>query len=116
MSKIITTPAILTAISYTKDGGLRLGFSTQEMTAEDKIALSELYQKFGWLAFKENAIDLLDMPMEEAEDKHKTPAKRLRATIFVLGQQQGIAKEKSELFYREKMENIIDWVKGKLDK
>ena len=116
MSKIITVPAILTGISYTKDGGLRLGFSTQEMPAEEKLALAELYQTFGWLAFKENAIDVLDMPKEDAEDKQKTPAKRLRNTLFVLSQQEGVPKEKFELYYREHMEKLIDFVKAKLDK
>lgn len=115
MSKIITVPAILTGISYTRDGGLRLGFSTQEMSAEDKLAMAELYQTFGHLAFRANQIDVLDMPVEDAEDKNKTPARRLRAVLYILSQQQGISKEKFELFYREKMEKIIDWCKNKLD-
>ena len=115
MSKIITTPAILTRISYTKDGGLSLGFSTQELSADEKTIISELYQTFGHLAFKSNDIDLLDLPKEDAEDKNKTPSKRLRACLYVLSQQQGISKDKFELFYREKMEKIIEFVKNKLD-
>ena len=116
MSKIITVPSILTRISYTKDGGLSLGFSTQEMSNEDKMALSELYQTFGWLAFKSNQIDVLDLPTEDAEDKNKTPSKRLRAVLYVLAQQEGIPKDKFESYYREHMEKIIDFVKNKLDK
>lgn len=116
MSKIITAPAILTSISYTKDGGMRLGFSTNELSQKDKLTISEFYQTFGWLAFKENAIDVLDMPKEDAEDKLKTPAKRLRNTLYVLATQEGIKKEHFELYYREKMEKIIDFVKNKLDK
>ncbi|MEK6885165.1 MAG: hypothetical protein AABY22_36375 [Nanoarchaeota archaeon] len=115
MSKIITIPAILSRISYTKDGGLSIGFSTQEMSPEDKLIVTELYQTFGWLAFKENSIDVFDMPKEDAEDKNKTPSKRLRSVLYVLSQQQGVPKEKFELFYREKMEKIIDWAKSKLD-
>lgn len=114
-TKIITVPAILSRISYTKDGGLSVGFSTQEMSNEDKMAFAELYQQFGWLAFKSNQIDLMDMPMEEAEDKSKTPSKRLRAVLFVLSKQKGIKPENFEAFYREHMEKLIEWIKGKLD-
>ena len=115
MNKIITTPAILTRISYTKDGGLSLGFSTQEMTNEDKLALSELYQTFGFLAFKQNQIDISDLPKEDAEDRNKTPSKRLRAVLYVLLKQKGIKPDQFESFYREKMEQLITIIKDKLD-
>lgn len=112
---MITVPAILTRISYSKDGGLSLGFATQELTAEDKVTLSDLYQQFGWLGFSPNQISTNDIPTEEAEDKQKTPSKRLRAVLYVLSKQRNIKPENFEVFYREKMEQLIDYIKTKLD-
>ena len=54
------------------------------------------------------------VPLEAAEDKTKTPSKRLRATLYVLWQQTGEQGD-FEVFYREKMEKLIDFVKNKLD-
>jgi hypothetical protein len=106
--------AILTRISFSKDGGLNLGFATNEITSQDKVDISALHGGFGWLAFKENAINLDDLPSEDAEDKTKTPSKRLRSALFVLYKQKGI-KQDFETWYRESMEKIIEQVKGRLD-
>jgi len=113
--KLIKIQAILTRISYMKDGGLSLGFSTQEMSPEDKVVMAELYQTFGWLAFSPNQVDTTDMPTEEAEDKQKTPSKRLRSVLYVFAKQRGIKPENFEAWYREQMEKIIERVKTKLD-
>ena len=112
---IITTPAILTRISYTKDGGLSLGFITQELTPEEKLAWSLWYQDFGWLAWRSNEVKIEDIPEGDAEDKDKKPSKRLRNVLYVLAQQEGVPKKKFEAYYREKMDKIIEWVKGKLE-
>lgn len=111
--KTFRVPAILSRISFTKDGGISLGFQTQEITTEEKIIVSSFYGSFGWLLFAENPISLSDLPKEQAEDKQKTPSKRLRATLFVLAQQKGI--KDFEPYYREVMEKIISRVKVELD-
>lgn len=98
----------------TADHGLRLSFVTQEMSDEDKLIATKYHQQFGWLAFRPNQFALDELPKEQAEDKQKTPAKRLRAVLFVLYQQQG-SQGDFEIFYREKMEKIISFVKSKLD-
>ena len=113
--KIFLVEAILNKANPMKDGGMSLGFQTNEMTHEEKVLLMEKLNSFGWLAFKENEINTGEMPNEDAEDKNKTPSRRLRAVLYVLSQQQGIKQENFELFYREKMEKIISWVKTKLD-
>ena len=46
VAKKFQAPAILTSISYAKDGGVRLGFVTNELTPEDKLVLSMFHQKF----------------------------------------------------------------------
>lgn len=108
------TPAILTSLRATQDGGLSLGFSTQELSDEDKLIAMKYHKQFGYLAFKPNQFALDDMPKEQAEDTQKTPSKRLRAVLFVLWQQKGSTGD-FELFYRDRMEKIITWAKGKID-
>ncbi len=107
-------PAILNSISYTKDGGVRLGILTNELSTEDKMVLAEFYGKFGFVLFKSNEFSTEDIPTEEAEDASKTPSKRLRAVLFVLWKQLG-QKGDFEQYYRTQIEKIIDHLKAKLD-
>jgi len=110
----IQVPAILTRISFLKDGGVSLGFSTNELSDEEKVLLSKYYQKFGWLLFRENELTAEDIPTEDADFEGKTPSKRLRAVLFVYWKQKG--KEGDfEDFYRVKMNEFIEHIKTKLD-
>lgn len=107
-------PAILTSVSYSKDGGVRLGFTTNELTDEDKLIIAKFYQKFGFILFKSNEFKADDVPREDAEDRTKTPSKRMRAVFFRLWKQTG-EKGDFETYYRTQMEKIIDHLKEKLD-
>ncbi len=106
--------AILTTLSYTKDGGVRLGFHTQELSDEDKLILSKFHDKFGFVMFKSNEFTTADIPKEDAEDTAKTPSKRLRAVLFVMWKQHG-EKGEFETYYRTQVEKIITHLKSKLD-
>jgi len=110
---MIEIPAILSSISFTKDNGLRLGFITNELNHDEKIAVQEYYQKFGYLLFKANQFQDTDIPKDDIEDKTKTPSKRMRACIYKYWQQSG--EGDFEVFYRAKMEALIDHIKTKLD-
>jgi hypothetical protein len=112
---MICIPAILTSVSMTHDKGLRLGFATNEMSAQEKQAAMEQHDAFGYLIFKPNKIDAADIPTEDCEDKNKTPAKRLRAVLYKLHIQCGGKNENFEQFYREKMEKLITQIKARLD-
>jgi hypothetical protein len=114
MSEVFQAPAILNSIAYTKDGGLRLGFITNELGNEEKVIAGKFYSRFGFLLFKENAFKEADVPASDATDETKSPAQRLRATLFVLWKQRG-AKGDFEAFYRENMEKAITRVKNLLD-
>lgn len=114
MTKIFQVPAILTGFSTSKDGGASVRFSTNELSDEDFLIMKQFQGQFGWLLFQENPFSESDIPKESAEDKTKTPSKRLRASLFVLWNQTGATGD-FEVFYREKMEKIIDHVKSKLD-
>ena len=112
--KKFQAPAILTSISYSKDGGMRLGFTTNELTDEDKLIAAKFYQKFGFVLFKSNQFSLVDIPREEAEESHKTPGQRLRGVLFKKWKQEGITTD-FEVWYRTEMEKFIDKIKSQLD-
>lgn len=114
MSAVFQAPAILTSIAYLKDGGLRIGFATNELSDEDKVIASRFHQKFGYVLFKENAFKEEDVPDTDATDESKSPSQRLRATLFVLWKQKG-SKGDFEAFYRDNMEKAITRVKNLLD-
>lgn len=116
MSQIIFDVAgILTLGAPTHDGGMRLRVETQELQDAEKLALIKTNGKFGHFLFKENDFQQEDIPTEDIEDKSKSPAKRLRAVLFILHIQSGGKKEEFEPFYRERMERLITQIKTRLD-
>ena len=114
MSKTFSAPAILSRVAYLKDGGVSLGFSTNELTDEEKVIASKFYQKFGYVLFSESTITDKDIPKASATDESKSPSQRLRAALFVLWKQRG-EKQDFEVFYRDKMEKFLDQVKSRLE-
>ena len=107
-------PCYFTGFSSRSDGSASLRFATQELSPEDFSTLKEAHNKFGYLLFQENEIKPEDIPQEDAEDKTKTPSKRLRATLYVFWKQKGATGD-FEVFYRDNMEKLIERVKSKLD-
>lgn len=114
MSNTFQAPAILTRASVTKDGGLSLGFHTNELSVEDKVIALSYFQKFGWILFKESEFEEKDIPQVDATDESKSPSQRLRAVLFILWKQEG-EKGDFEVFYRANMEKAINRVKRFLD-
>lgn len=111
---MIQIPATLTGFSSRSDGSAGIRFATQELSAEDFSLLKDNLNQFGFVLFAPNPFKPSDVPKETAEDKNKTPSKRLRAVIFIEWKQLG--KEGDfEDYYRQKMEKIIDHLKSKLD-
>lgn len=108
---------IITRISSLADGGISLGFHSQEMTAEDKVIVMKKHGKFGYLIFSESELQPQDIPQKDPEFEGKTPSQRLRATIFVLHsqlKQAGKTELKFDEFYAGQLENIINQYKEKL--
>lgn len=110
---MIKLPAYFTRFGSRADGSAGLSFATQELTPEDFIELSKTLNRFGWLIFKENEIKPEEIPDEDVEES-KRPSKRLRNTLFILWQQQKVEKD-FEIYYREQIEKIIEYIKNKLD-
>jgi len=111
---MIKLPSYLTRFSSRSDGSAGISFTTQELSNEEFGALKDNLNKFGWLIFKEGDVQDKDIPVENPEDKDKTPSKRLRAVLFVLWKQTGQSGD-FEIYYREQVEKIIEHIKTKLD-
>lgn len=113
-SRIFTAPAILTSCAFSKDGGLRLGFATNELSNADKVIVAEYHGKFGTVAFREGDIEAEDLPDAKPSDERKTPSQRLRDVLFVLWKQEG-SKGDFDAFYRKHLDRAIERVKNLLD-
>lgn len=115
MKHVFSAPAILTRIAYLKDGGLSLGFATNELSDQDKVVASRFHQKFGYVLFKENQFSDEEVPQADASDETKSPSQRLRGALFVLWKSKPPPKPDFEVFYRQQMEKAIERVKNLLD-
>jgi len=113
--KTFIVPAIMTRISSMKDGGLSIGFATNELNDEEKLQAMGFHNSFGYLLFAENVFNAVDIPKEDADDQTKTPSKRLRSVLYVLSQQLKVDKKDFNQWYNNKMEDIINQIKLKLD-
>ena len=111
---MIKMPAYLTGFSSKADGSASLRFATQEISGDEFGKLKDNLNEYGWLIFSPNEVRVEDLPVEDAEDKNKTPSKRLRATLFVLWTQKGKSGD-FEVYYREQVEKVITHIKEKLD-
>ena len=111
---MIQVPSQITGIRFMKDGGVSVTFATQELPPEEKLELAKYYNAFGYMLFKENQFKPEDIPTGDATlDEDKTPSKRLRAVLFLWWKLLG-KKEDFDLFYKSRMEDLIDKVKEKL--
>lgn len=112
---MIQSPAILTGFSTKLDGSCSVRFSTNELSDNDVLELKRHQGKFGFVMFAENEFKSSDIPKENAEDKSKTPSKRLRAVLFVQWKQSGEPSGDFEAFYFNEVEKLINQIKAKLD-
>ena len=103
-----------------KDHSYKLLFETSELSPEKLSHLGTSLQKAGYLAFKSdpfkteelNTIDNLEADFDEAG---KTPGQRLRAVLYRTWQQQNEGYQDFNLYYRFKMEKVIEHYKNKLE-
>lgn len=117
MSKTFQIPAILEGITALKDGGLSIRFHTNEASDEDKLAAMSFFQSFGWLLFGEQEQNEETLILDEIrrDTGGKTPAQRLRNTIYVAYQQSGQHDISFEQFYIRRMEQHINYEKQNLE-
>lgn len=121
--KTIKVNASINGIRAKVDGSLGFSVSTPELSSEEKVLFMEM---------QGINVDLTITPLDsEAEDivtiekdmETKTSSRRLRDVLFVLYKQTNKKDESDgkitaitfEEFYRNHMEKLIDFIKGKLD-
>lgn len=115
MTKILL-PAIINAPTFKKDRSCSIKFDTRELDPQDAMTILALNQSEGWLCFSPNQEDI-QIPEEQAETDEKSPSERLRNVLYVWYSQEvesGKYVGIFENFRREKMEKIIETIKGKL--
>lgn len=88
--KVFQAPGIITVGAPTKDGGIRFRFETQEIPNDEKLALLDFNQKYGWILFKENSFSDSEIPKENAPDDALSPSERLRNRLFVYWKEKKI--------------------------
>jgi len=101
------------------DGAVRVFVDTQELSSEDMKTIFDLYGKYGFFVFAEDAKTQLrtefeNLPKVKLKDKDNSPSKRLRSVLFVLFKQEGITGDFEE-FYRLEIEKFILQIKEKLE-
>jgi len=116
LTKVIHFPANVEGVQTRKDRTLKISVGTLEMTAEESAQVFSMNQMQGWVSFSLNPIEMQDIPDEPPTEfkSDKSPSQRLRSALFVWWE-QGDKKTPFDSFYRQRMEDLITWVKGKLD-
>ena len=109
---MLKIPSYFTGFSSRKDGSASIRFTTQEIDSEMFAELKDTLNEFGWLIF--TGEKQVSIPKEMPTDNKKTPAQRLRSTLYVYFTQLG-SEGDFEVFYNQKMEELIDKVKARLD-
>lgn len=115
MSELIQVPASVIGMSPRQDRSWRIAFETRELAGEEVKVLADNLQGEGWLVYKANGeLHADEIPTGKADAGTKSSSQRLRDVIFILYKQRS-PKVDFETFYRTIMEQMIEFVKGKLE-
>lgn len=112
----IILPSQINPPRLRKDGSASIVFDTRELSSEEIFTIMSLRHTEGWLTFSPNPDDV-EIPEERAELDEKSPSERLKGVLYVWFKQEtesGKFTGLFETFRKEKMEKIIETVKGKL--
>lgn len=117
---MITIPAILENVSTRKDKTIKITFGSNELSPEQITFLFSHANAYGYLAFKEETfrkeeLDVISSLKAEVDEGLKTPSKRLRGVLYVLFEKNNEGFTSFTKYYDYKMEQIINFVKTKLD-
>ena len=110
-------PSIFTRYASTADKGLRLTFETNELDPEVVAQVVSQRNRYGYLVFVPGDVkpEDVDVPEYVPEFKNdKTPSQRLRGVLYRLWEQSDKTNS-SDAFYAEKMNEIINHFKNKLE-
>jgi hypothetical protein len=117
---MILIGATLDVYRSLKDKTLKITFETQEPTGEQLVQIAHNIGRFGFLAFKEDALKTNEIKMLESlksdyEDTGKSKSQRMRAVLFRNFEQDPKGYKIFDDYYNHQMEGIINHFKNKLD-
>ena len=117
-------------VSTLADGSLRIYIGTPELSNETMVNVFSLIKRPGYVLISTNPlnqgqVDAVEKATINAEFNEKTPSQRLRAVVFKLWEKtqpkqiNGDSGEMEyvdfDLFYKRKMNEIINHLKTKLN-
>lgn len=117
----IITPVELSSFSERKDKSVRLTVITNELTDEEFIAVRRMQSVPGFMCLqteevKSDLTDVMDELDVDLYDTPKSPSQRLRNVLYKFYEQEAdeVTDEGFKLFYKQKLETIIQHFKDKL--
>jgi hypothetical protein len=118
---MIVIPANLETIKTLKDRTISLVFETQELKPSDAGSLFSLINQYGYLAFNpesfsEDQVKLITSLKVDEFDKEKSDSKRMRNVFFRLWEQNKNGYDDFNLYYKYRMNDLIEMLKGEFDK
>jgi len=110
---MIKLPVTFDNFSPRADRTVSLRFSSNLEVPDAFFADLASHRSFsGWLVFADSAT--IEAPTEDVPDREKSPAKRLRNSLYVLWEQRG-SNGSFEQYYTDQMNKITERVKINLD-
>ena len=116
---MITIPAQIERLNTLLDGTIKLTVVTNELNNEQKLALFNMIQKFGFFAFKidnnlsGNELDVLSKLETDLEPGTKSKSQRLRAVLYRSWEQDNKGYDVFDDYYNHRMERLISLIKNK---
>jgi hypothetical protein len=118
---MLIIPAYLETLKTLKDGTISLVFETNELKPSDVGILFSYRNHLGFLAFKPETFDEDQIKMVEGlrvEDfeTEKSDSKRMRNVLFRLWQLNPMGYDDFNLYYKYRMNGLIDLLKNEFPK
>lgn len=107
-------------VTTRKDGTIKLTVGMQEFPPEKMGELFSLNNKLintyiSSKGIKQDMIDEIDKATVDILHTVKSPSKRLKAVFYLLWEKDSSGYDDFELYYRNKMEQVLDFYKLKID-
>lgn len=116
MNKGFTVSAQITAARPLADRSVSITVHTKELPKDEVSLIVDTFQNnpVGWLLFKENDIQVEEIPEVDSDFQAKSQSQRIRGCLYRLWEQRG-SQGTFETFYKEQTEKIITYIKSKLE-
>lgn len=116
---MITIPAQIESVATRKDKTLKLTIGTSELSPHQTAELITMNQQFCYLAIKpehfaQKELDSIE-EMKTDFDNQKSHCQRLRSVLFLNWKSKNEGYNEFLNYYINKMENIIEHYKNKID-